>query len=55
MCFPSVIAIDLEFEEVTVMRNIDERTQFFRSLGPDYDDVYSWKIEKTQELMEKSK
>lgn len=50
-----LVAIDLKFEEVTVMRNIDERTRFFRSLGPDYDNVYSWKIEKTQELLEKSK
>ena len=48
-----LVAIDLEFEEVTVMRNIDERTQFYRSLGPDYDHVYSWKIEKTQELLTK--
>ena len=48
-----LVAIDLEFEEVTVMRNIDERTQFFRSLGPDYDHVYSWKIGKTQELLTK--
>ena len=48
-----LVAIDLDFEEVTVMRNIDERTQFFRSLGPDYDNVYSWKIGKTQELLTK--
>ena len=50
-----LVAIDLDFEEVTVMRNIDERTQFFRNLGPDYDHAYSWKIGKTQELLEKSK
>lgn len=48
-----LVAIDLKFEEVTVMRNIEERTQFFRSLGPDYDHIYSWKIEKTQELLTK--
>jgi len=48
-----LVAIDMDFEEVTVMRNIDERTQFYRSLGPDYDHVYSWKIEKTQELLAK--
>lgn len=48
-----LVAIDLKFEEVTVMRNIDERTRFFRSLGPDYDNVYSWKIGKTQELLAK--
>ena len=48
-----LVAIDLKFEEVTVMRNIDERTRFFRSLRPDYDNVYSWKIEKTQELLTK--
>lgn len=48
-----LVAIDLKFEEVTVMRNIDERTRFFRSLGSDYDNVYSWKIGKTQELLTK--
>ena len=47
------VAIDLEFEEATVMRNTDERTQFFRSLGPDYDEVYSWKMEKAIELLAK--
>lgn len=48
-----LVAIDMDFEEVTVMRNIEERTQFYRSLGPDYDNVYSWKIGKTQELLTK--
>ena len=48
-----LVAIDMDFEEVTIMRNIEERTQFYRSLGPDYDNVYSWKIGKTQELLTK--
>ena len=34
-----LVAIDTHFEEVSVMRNIDERSCFFRSLGPEFDHV----------------
>ena len=45
------VAIDLKMKEVVIMRNIDERTRFFRSLGPDYDYVYECKMNITRLLM----
>lgn len=39
-----LVAIDLHFEEVSVMRNGEERTHFFLSLGPEHDDLYHAKI-----------
>lgn len=32
-------AVDHNFEEVSIMRGIDKRSDFFRSLGPEYDDM----------------
>ena len=31
--------IDTRFEEVVITRNIQERTRFFRSVGPEYDSI----------------
>ena len=45
------LAIDLKLEEVIITRNIEERTRFFRSLGPDYDLVYDWKMYHTRNLL----
>ena len=45
------VAIDLKMKEVVIMRNIDERTRFFRSLGPDYDYVYECKMNITRNLL----
>jgi len=47
------VAIDLKMNEVIIMRNIEERTRFFRSLGPDYDYVYEWKMNITRDLLRK--
>ncbi len=47
------VAIDLKMKEVVIMRNIDERTRFFRSLGPDYDYVYECKMSITRDLLMK--
>ena len=47
------VAIDLKMKEVVIMRNIDERTRFFRSLGPDYDYVYECKMNITHDLLMK--
>ena len=47
------VAIDLKMKEVVIMRNIDERTRFFRSIGPDYDYVYEWKMNITHDLLMK--
>ena len=35
-----MIAVDTVFEQVVITTDIDERTKFFYSLGPDYDSVY---------------
>jgi hypothetical protein len=35
-----MIAVDTLFEQVVITTDIDERTKFFYSLGPDYDSVY---------------
>lgn len=34
-----LVAIDTNFKEVSIMRDIVERTRFFRSLGPEFDQV----------------
>ena len=34
-----MVAVDHNFEEVCVMRDIDERSAFFMSLGPEYNDM----------------
>ena len=47
------VAIDLKMKEVVIMRNIDERTRLFRSLGPDYDYVYECKMSITRDLLMK--
>ena len=47
------VVIDLKMKEVVIMRNIDERTRFFRSLGPDYDYVYECKMNITRDLLMK--
>ena len=31
--------VDTRFEEVVITRNIQERTRFFRSVGPEYDSI----------------
>ena len=34
-----LVAVDHNFEEVCIMRDIDERSSFFTSLGPEYNDI----------------
>ena len=34
-----MVAVDHNFEEVSVTRDIHERTDFFMSLGPEYNDM----------------
>lgn len=34
-----LVAIDTNYKEVSIMRDIVERTRFFRSLGPEFDQV----------------
>ena len=40
-----LVAIDLHFEEVSVMRDGTERSHFFLSLGPEHDNLYHRKID----------
>ena len=34
------VVVDVNFEEVVILRDIHERTRFYNSLGPDYDLLY---------------
>lgn len=34
-----LVAVSKEFDEVCILHNITDRTKFFRSLGPEFDDV----------------
>lgn len=36
------ILVDIILEQVVITTDIDERTKFFNSLGPDYDSVYNF-------------
>ena len=45
------IAIDLNYEEVSIMRDVDERTRFAMYLGVEYDQLYDAKINFAFECM----
>ena len=47
-----LIAVDLNFEEVSIMRNASERTQFGLSLGSEHKRVYDAKIAFAYECLE---
>lgn len=47
-----MVAVDLKLEEVSIMRNEQERTRFYRSLGPDFDMVYSQKLNGTYQVLQ---
>ena len=44
-----LVAIDKNFEEVSIMRDRKERSAFFLSLGPEYDLLWNAKISFAQE------
>ena len=44
-----LVAIDLHFEEVSIMRDETERTHFFLSLGVEHDNLYHAKIDFAHE------
>lgn len=46
-----LVAIDLHFEEVSIMRNGEERNHFFLSLGAEHDNLYHAKIDFAYECM----
>ena len=39
-----MVTIDKNFEEVSIMRNSSERSDFYLSLGPEYDLLWNAKI-----------
>ena len=34
-----IVAVDMNYEEVSIMRDITERSAFFMSLGPEFDQI----------------
>lgn len=34
-----IVAVSMEFDEVSILRDITERSNFFRSLGPEFNDI----------------
>ncbi len=46
-----LVAIDLHFEEVSIMRNGEERSHFFLSLGVEHDNLYHAKVDFAYECM----
>ena len=37
-----MVVVDTALKQVIITTDIDERTKFFNSLGPDYDSVYTF-------------
>ena len=50
-----MIAVDTVFEQVVITTDIDERTKFFHSLGPDFDSAYRFYQDFVMEAMSKEK
>ena len=46
-----LVAIDLHFEEVSIMRDSTERSHFYLSLGAEHDNLYHAKIDFAYECM----
>lgn len=40
-----LVAIDKNLEEVSIMRNLEERSSFYMSLGPEYDKLWNAKTD----------
>lgn len=47
-----LVAIDLHFEEVSIMRDGTERNHFFLSLGAEHDNLYHAKIDFAMQVSE---
>lgn len=37
-----MVVVDTNYEQIIITTDIDERTKFFHSLGPDYDSAYNF-------------
>lgn len=48
-----MVVVDTNFEQVVITTDIDERTKFFNSLGPDYDSAYNFYRDFIMEAMTK--
>ena len=47
-----LVAIDKNFEEVSIMRNLEERSAFYMSLGPEYDKLWNAKTDFAYECFD---
>ncbi len=50
-----MVAIDTVLEQVVITTDIDERTKFFHSLGPDFDSAYRFYQDFVMEATSKEK
>lgn len=48
-----MVVVDTNFEQVVITTDIDERTKFFNSLGPDYDSAYNFYRDLSMEAITK--
>ena len=47
-----LVAIDKNFEEVSIMRNLEERSAFYMSHGPEYDKLWNAKTDFAYECFD---
>lgn len=50
-----MVVVDTVFEQVVIITDIDERTKFFHSLGPDFDSAYRFYQDFVMEATSKEK
>lgn len=50
-----MVVIDMALEKVVITTDIDERTRFFYSLGPEYDSIYRFYRDLMMETVTKEK
>jgi hypothetical protein len=50
-----MVVVDTVFEQVVITTDIDERTKFFHSLGPDFDSAYRFYQDFVMEATSKEK
>lgn len=48
-----MVVVDTNYEQIIITTDIDERTKFFHSLGPDYDSAYNFYRDFIMEAMTK--
>ena len=48
-----LVAVDTNFEEVVIAKGMEERTIFYRSLGPEYDSINNYYRDLSMEILTK--